>query len=73
MRARERAPEARDAKAERIERVFEQQVVLVAIAPAAVAHHLLLQRLHIEANRPPYQRVQVFKRDGFGMPDMDGG
>jgi hypothetical protein len=60
-------------KAERIECIFEQQVLLEAIAATTVAHHFLLQRLGIEANRPSHQRIQVFEGDGLAVPNVDGG
>jgi hypothetical protein len=49
----------------------QQQIVLVAPAAAALAHELLLKGGRVESDRPFQQRIQVFKRNRFGVAGMD--
>ena len=63
--------EAGDARAERVERGLEQQVVLEAIAAAPVAHEFPLQRRLIEPNGPAQERVEILERDRQRVPKVE--
>src|SRR5690606_8360767 len=48
-------------------RMHEQEVLFVAVAAAAGLHELVLQRLHVEPDRPAEERIEVFERDRSRM------
>jgi hypothetical protein len=62
---------ARDAEADALERMLEQEIVLVAIAATSLRHQLLLQRADIERHGPVQQRIQVLERDFLRVQAMD--
>ncbi len=41
----------------------EQRILLEAIAPATFLYQFLLERLEVQAHRPPQERIEVFERD----------
>src|SRR5262249_24107810 len=63
--------ESGDLEAERIERRPEQDVVLEAVAAAAVAQELLLQRRQVEPDRTAQERVEILERDRERMPEVE--
>src|SRR6185312_2441206 len=58
-------------EAERLQYGGEKQVVLVAIAAAALVHELALQGIEVERQRPVEQRVEVLERDAGGVALVD--
>ena len=46
--------------------------MFVAVASAGIPHQLLLQRRHVQPDRPPEKRIQVFERNRLWVVKMNG-
>ena len=49
----------------------QEKVLLEAVPPALVTHQLLFERLCVEANRPPKQRIKVLEGNRGRMLKMN--
>src|SRR4030095_13415453 len=63
--------ESRDAEADALESMLEQEIVLVAIAATSLLHELLLQRADVERQRPMQERIQILESDFLRMQAMN--
>ena len=52
--------------------VTQQEIVLVAVPSAFIPHQFLLERLHVQPNRPSEKRIQVLERNRLRMLKMNG-